>query len=409
MTRADPIRSALDKPELERLWRAARDRLERNGRTLDTGPVPLADLTDSEIAAICGVLGRRKPRGDRMNIKLDVLDAKLRASPIQIGLIEALEWMSGTVHDRPAEREEARQAAAGVWLAALAHPAMRDDRVRDWLESLRARGRIARLAVDDPIGLALGALDGVEWLMTNRSTLVSRPIPLSAFAATQLGDAHALDLESPTGTLLTDAVQFLAGTNDERAAWLEFGIRLDRLSSSALEYMLPGTPGSLAALAAEASEPLRVTQRMLDRGFGLDADAITQVFVCENPAILSLAADVLGNRSRPLVCLEGMPKTVTGSLLQQLNDVGAELLVHTDLDQGGIAIASHLISQYGATPWRMARTDYLDALNGPTTGLPQTIGATPWDRGLSEAMNDHGRAVHEEAIFTTLLDDLRTA
>ncbi len=298
------------------------------------------------------------------------------------------------------------EARTALWSAAAAHPANDIDGVSDWIDSLRRRGRITRVATDDPIRLLVEALDTIQLVAASRTVGDRRPHPLTVVAASEFGDAHALDSERPLGALVADGVTTLAGTDDLRAAWQSFGVQLDQVNSSALTYMLPGRPGSILAAASAHGQPLRITHRMLDSDLGLDVDVIERVQVCENPTIVVLAADQLGRGCRPLICTDGMPASVTGRLLAHLRSHGCELLVHADLDAGGIAIVNHLINRVDATPWRMTSHDYTDALAGPTTDLTSAVGPTPWDPDLAVAMQQQGRGVHEEAIASILLADL---
>jgi uncharacterized protein (TIGR02679 family) len=191
-----------------------------------------------------------------------------------------------------------------------------------------------------------------------------------------------------------------------RAAWQTFRIQLDQVNTSALTYMLPGRPGSILAAAESHCQPLRITHRMLDSGLGLDVAALDRVWVCENPTIVVLAADRLGQHCRPVICTDGMPASVTSRLLALLRSHGCELLVHADLDAGGIAIVNHLINRLGATPWRMTEGDYIEALSGRTAELVSAVGSTPWDVQLAVLMRRHRRVVHEEAIAASLLSDI---
>src|SRR5690625_3223928 len=100
---ADRTVATFDRPEFTRLWEAARARLERTGRSLKTGPLRLRGLDNGEITAICGLLGRRRPPGDSINVRLDVLDARLRAGAAGTGLLDVLENISGPIRDRPSE------------------------------------------------------------------------------------------------------------------------------------------------------------------------------------------------------------------------------------------------------------------------------------------------------------------
>jgi uncharacterized protein (TIGR02679 family) len=386
----------------------ARRRLERNGHAISPSPIELDNLDGVELDSICALLGQRRPAGPKLRVRLDQLDSALRDAGYDGGLLGTLETMGGPIADRPAARAADLDARTALWSAAASHPANHIDGVSDWIDSLRRRGRITRFDADDPVQLLLDALDTIRRVATPGTTGDGRALPLTVLAATSFGSAHALDPERPLGALVADGICRLAGTDDARAAWQTFGIRLDQVNSSVLTCMLPGRPGSVLAAAEFHSQPLRITHRMLDSDFGLDVDAVDRVWVCENPTIVVLAADLLGPDCRPMICTDGMPASVTSRLLAHLRSHGCELLVHADLDVGGIAIVNHLINRLDATPWRMSVRDYTEALAGPTTDLVGAVGSTPWDPNLAVAMQRHCRAVHEEAISSRLLNDLAT-
>lgn len=392
------VPAALGRSELQVLWHDARGRLERNGRIITSSPMQLRDLSDAQVASVCALLSRRRPPGNTVRVSLAELDAALRASSIGLGLIDALEATGGPIIDRRAQRRRARARAADLWGIANAHPAARSDEVARWLASIRRRGRLTRLGADDPAAVLATALDVVHQLAPSGREAGTGPRPLAALAAHALGDAHALDPETALGALVVDAVLALSGASDPRSAWRMFGIELDNVSASALCFMLPARAGSVLAAGCAAAEPLRITGRMLDRGLGLAVQPGTIVSICENPSIVTIAADTLGAACRPLVCLEGMPSSVTSRLLAQLTQRGARLRVHADFDFGGIAIMNHVIARHGAEPWLMSATDYVGALQRQTTSLDRPIGATVWEPDLPAAMNVHRRAIHEEAI-----------
>ena len=395
-------------PELRALWLSARGRLELNGRTITSGSMELRDLSDAEVSSVCALLSRRRPPSNTVRVSLSELDAALRASSVGLGLIDSLEQTNGPIIDRRAKRTAARTRVADLWSIADAHPAARSAEVAQWLVSIRRRGRLTRLAADDPVALLTGALNVIHRLTTGSRAVDGRPRPLPALAAATLGDAHALDPETPLGTLVADAVLVVSGEADLRAGWATFGIGLDNLSASALCFMLPGMAGSVLRAGCVAAEPLRVTGRMLDRGLDLDVRPGLVVSICENPSIVTMAADKLGSALLPLVCLEGMPSAVTARLLAELVRRGAQLRVHTDFDFGGIAIMNHVTTHHGAEPWLMGAADYVTALQRQSTKLERTVGRTEWDPELSNMMNSHRRAVHEETIEDVLINSLAT-
>ena len=121
----------------------------------------------------------------------------------------------------------------------------------------------------------------------------TNPLRPTAVAADALGDAHALDPETPLGALVVDAVVALPGAADPRSAWRSFGVELGSASASALCYTLPDGAGATVQAARSMAE-LRITGRMLDRGVGLDVRPGDVVSICENPSIVMIAADRLG-------------------------------------------------------------------------------------------------------------------
>lgn len=405
------IAARLDRPELVRLWSTTRSSVERRGRQFGNTPVRLTNLTPAEVDAICGVLGRRRPAGDTINVDLQQLDTALRSSTTGVGLIETLEALGGPLRDLPTERSDLAADTVMLWASAIGHPAADDPRIKGWIESLRARGRLTRLGTGDPHQLLRLALDLIADLLeahldTHSGDALTPLTPLAVAAAERFGDAHALDPTTDLGILVADAARTLASCDDDRQAWRILGIELDQLSVSALVLNLPGVRGSICDVAAERGEPLRITARMLRTGIDLDLGRLERVWICENPAIVALAADRIGSAAEPLVCTEGMPSSATASLLTILAKSGADLRVHADLDAGGVAIAGHVIARFGAAHWRFGRAAYLAALSRPSIPLPQRIGATPWDPALGTAMNEHRRAIHEEAIAADLLTDL---
>lgn len=94
------------------------------------------------------------------------------------------------------------------------------------------------------------------------------------------------------------------------------GVVPDDLASQVLVLNVPATGGVVGSWLSEARAagvPFRVTLHQLRLApLTVDTD---QIFVCENPAVLRAAAAMLGARSRPLVCTEGVPSAATHRLL----------------------------------------------------------------------------------------------
>lgn len=396
--------NALDRPELAALWTAVRAHLERRSLRIAGARVTLSELTDVEMAAVCSLLGRRRPPGARLRVDVERLDAALRAGPHRLGVLEVLEAIGGPLRDRPGERASASGARDALWELVGDHPVAGDDDVSDWIESLRPRGRLTRLGVTAPDETVTTALDVVAALVERRRcTLPARPLPVVAAELT--GDAHGLDDDRVIGGIVADAVVTLSRQASLRDAWAAFGVDLDPVNSSVLTLGLPGPCGTILDAAHRAGEPLRLTARMLRPLDVADLDGVV-VRICENPAVVAVAADELGPSCAPLVCTDGMPKTVTTMLLVQLVAAGATVRAHADFDVGGVAIVGHLVRVHGVEPWRFGRDDYLSAVTGPSLALGGHVAATPWDVELAAAMNETGLAVHEESLLDLLLADL---
>ena len=407
MMPAEPAElGAFEQPELAVLWSEVRANLERRSLRVDGGRVTLRELSDAEMAAVCSLLGRRRPNGSTVVVDVAQLDSSLREGRHGLGVVEVLERIGGPMRDRPHERASTARDRDALQRLLLDHRAASDERVERWIASLRSRGRLTRLGVTAPDESVAQALDVVSALL-EREGGAAIPTPLPVLAAQLTGDAHGLDDDRIVGHLVADAVQALSGVLSLRRAWSMFAVDVDAVNSSVLVLGLPGASGSIVESARRHGEPLRMTSRMLRSPDILGDVSALVVFVCENPSIVAAAADEVGPSSAALVCTDGMPKSVTGTLLTRLVSGGAELRVHADFDVGGVAIVGHVTGSYGAAPWRFSTHDYVAALERPSRELTGHVGSTSWDDQLSTTMNATARAVHEEAVVDQLLDDLR--
>lgn len=397
-------------PELEPLLKRMRRRLER-GMPL-SGTIVLTDLSTAQIEAVGALIGRSPAAtGDRfVSVPLDELATRLREAGICDSLRNAVELLTGPVADVASVREE--RAAAWERVFGSAPEVLRRRPLAEWLDGLRASGSLKRLAGASPVA----ATQLLARLAHVIGALPAGGAPLASFAAAMLGDAHALDPGTPLATLAIRAAACIGGVALEddaegrRAAWASVGVMCDELSTPALVLNLPtrgDSPlGRLLATAAEAGEPLHVSLRLLLR-WPLARDpglAQRNIFVCENPTIVALAAARFGRSCAPLVCINGQFATPALVLLRQLRAAGAQLFYHGDFDPSGLAIARRVMAECGARPWSFGADDYTAAPKGVQfAGIP---GATPWDGRLGDVMHADGRAVHEEAVFASLADDL---
>jgi len=400
------------------LVQRARDRLEA-GRSL-TGSVTLTGATAEQRRAVERLTGRPPRSGTSLSVSLPEVDRVLRESGAAPGgLAEAVVRLTGPLRDRDRDRLD----TAAAWAAAFAPL---DDAVAGraelagWRAWLDATGVVRRLAPSP--GVARPLLDQVAAVLRR---LPSRAVPIGRLAAECCGDAHALDDGRPAGTLALSAVRALAGlpfaaevsADSRRTAWACVGVHLDELSSLVLCLGLPGDTrtalGRLLALHRETGQPAMLTLRQL-RGHD-EALSAGLVRVCENPVVVAAAAEELGRRCPPLVCVGGQPSAAGWRLLDLLAAGGAEFRYHGDFDWGGVRIAGAVRQRVGQgqarwQPWRYDAGAYeAAAAVHAAARLPRLAGepvATPWDPGLAVAMARHAVRIEEELSLDTLLADL---
>ena len=402
----DRLRKLLGTTAFERIRKRLRARLRRTGDL--SGRMILPDASQSERDEVDALFGRRPTTG-RLLIDLEELDRVLRNGGIADSLVAAVEALEGPVL---AEREVSlADDAAWTGLIAALRTGAADDAawVRAWCDDLIEGGLLRRLSRGDSV-------DARRWMDQARGILLRVPfsgVRLALLAAEVCGDSHALDEGEPLGTILGRGVEHALSLVDvevpRREALAKVGIVSDDTSAPVLVLNLRarsrGVLGTTLNRYAEAGEPLHVTARQLrheEVEFELPAEGI--VFACENPTVLATAADVLGPSCRSLICTSGQLRNAARELLSRLRAAGARILYHGDFDWPGVTIARGVYGRDDAAPWRMQTADYLSAPDGPELrGKPTE---TPWDASLATAMVSRGRAVHEEAVLGSLLEDL---
>jgi len=415
VARRELILERLGGPEYTALFRAVRARLEAGGGA-PARTVTLLGLTEAERRAVADLHGWRTLPDGRVRVSLPKLDALLRRSAVGAGLIEVLEAVGGPLADRRAEREAATRREEHLWAQAAGHPAVhaRPD-LRPWLDELRRRGLVLRLARASRVDAAVllrQALDVV-------ARIPARGAPLSVLAADSTGDAHALDPGRPLAALALRAAARLAlwprvpaASTARRRLWAEVGVLCDPLSADVLVLGLRPTGADRLSRhlreSADAGEPRRLTLREL--AAWPVAIMSSPVFICENPVVVAAAADRLGPRCAPLVCVEGVPSTAALHLMRGLEHEGARLSFHADFDWAGLRIGNLLSSQMTALPWRFTARDYQAALTLALASDPGPLKGSPvraaWDPSLDGALRAAGRAVFEEQVMESLLEDL---
>ena len=391
------------------------------------GTVTLAGATVEQRRAIERLTGRPARSGTSLSVSLSGVDRVLRESGAAPGgLAEAVALLTGPLRDLNRDRTDLASAWAAAFAPLDGAVAARAE-LAAWRGWLDATGVVRRLAPSPDLALAL--LGQVAAVLRR---LPSAGIPIGRLAAECCGDAHALDDGRPAGTLALSAVRALAGlpfaadvgAESRRAVWALAGVHLDELSSLVLCLGLPGnarTPlGRVLALQREAGQPAALTLRQL-RCHDESLPAAS-VWICENPVVIAAAADELGSRCPPLVCVGGQPSASGWRLLDLLAAGNAGFRYHGDFDWGGIRIASAVRQRAaegrsGWRPWRYDRDSYeamaaampaaLDAAPPPRlTGDPRP---TPWDPDLATAMAHHDVRVEEELFLDVLLTDLASS
>ena len=120
------------------------------------------------------------------------------------------------------------------------------------------------------------------------------------------------------------------------------------------------------------------------------------------------AADHLGPKSLPLVCVEGFPSHAAVLLIDQMSKSGLASRYHGDFDPSGIQIAQQMIVDHQMQPWRMAATDYESASARSKLKFSgnQTLAETSWDPDLRLSMRLRRISALEEMVLDELLADL---
>lgn len=289
---------------LRRVLSLAARRLERNGLRA-SGRIRLERVTVGEVAALSGLLGgrwRAVPPGAATSVDLAALDAALRAAPDGGSLaVLAARAAGAPLVDRAAARSAAADARERGWAHLVAHRAVeRHPALAVWLERERRSGAATRAGDGMPFALLSDALDVLAALPADP------PQTLARFAAALCGgDPHALDRGRPLDGAVSRALAHLdgeappaAGAEARRARYDRWGVGCDELTSTVLCLGLrPAGDGPLAialASAAAHGQPRIVTLRELRGVETLRCGGI--VLCCENPAVVTAAADDLAGR-----------------------------------------------------------------------------------------------------------------
>ncbi|MEU1535821.1 TIGR02679 family protein [Streptomyces fagopyri] len=411
-------RDWLTGPGLTRLWQGARKRLESNG-VQATGSLRLTSMNAQERNNLSLLLG--KPlTGAVVTVRLDVLDARLRASAAGLGLRQTLEELGPPLTDRRAARADVAARREQVWSSLAssldASPLADQEWLRQWYNLLRRAGVPRGVTPEAAMWTLQQAVQVLTALLgPERGSTLGR----GELAAMVTGSAHGLDDGTwlarlvQRGVALAHSTEFPDDAAGRRALWRLASVTPDEVSSTVLTYGVrpDGESWRERALRERADHhaEVHVTPRDLHE-LRLQLPAGTLIHICENPRVVEAAADAAC--VQPLVCTSGSAATVVFTLLDALAATGCRFAYHGDFDWPGIALANRVIRRYEARPWRMGTADYEHLVaRSQAEGIPQlALDGQPvdadWDSDLAPAMIALGVALHEEATLDLLVADL---
>lgn len=407
--------------ELAELRQRMRRHFERHGRNPEKSGFHLTKLSAVEYEALALLIGL--PPRSTQSVRIDIarFDAALQDAGMANSLHEALEMLDGPIVNRAEAKAELQSRWSSVTDGQGLHPSL-----QAWLQGASAVGLLKRVSKQETQTAHLLLQQAHVVLLR----LPAQGLTRAQLAAEVLGNAHALDTGQAVATVVLAALQHSASTDEQeqppseeateeadgarrpnervRDIWARSGVLVNELARPALFLNLPvRTPSN--ALAAPG-EPGYLSLRRLVRT-PPDWDVADQIiYVCENPNIVSIAADQLGAACAPLVCTDGMPAAAQRVLLKQLSDAGAKLLYHGDFDWAGIHIANNVMKLCDARSWRFGAEDYLQAVKSlapKERDLEVVCIAASWDFALVESMRLKGVAIAEEAVVSQLVGDLR--
>jgi uncharacterized protein (TIGR02679 family) len=417
----DPrLQRLLGGEHLAPLRKRLRQSFERAPLDTPVDRIRIAGLSADEHAALASLAGRPQRFSKSLSIDVRRVDAGLRQAGVATSLQDALEKLDGPIEHSATVRLQLQAAWSGV-IDGCAHPGL-----RGLLLTAEGIGLLKRLARQDAAAAAA---------LCRRADAVLRRLPAQGVARSQLaadvlGDSHGLDAGRGTAALVlaawrradvvsrdggdespgrlqeasapepTDAVERI------RDIWARAGVLVNELARPTLFLNVPVEAGSACW---PAGEPAYASLRLLLRSPPRWDVEGRDVYVCENPNLLAIAADRWGGGCAPLICTDGMPAAAQRCLLSQLARAGARLRYHGDFDWPGLRIGNHVMREHGAEPWRFGAADYLAAAGmAPRPGHAITGKAVDasWDAALAAAMQEQRVSIAEEAVAAVLLGDL---
>ncbi|TIX01025.1 MAG: TIGR02679 family protein [Mesorhizobium sp.] len=411
--RVDPrLQRLLGGDHLGSLRKRLRQRFERAPLEGAVDQIRVVGLNPEEHAALAALLGRAPRRSKSLLIDVHRLDASLRNSGVAASLRDALEKLDGPILHLAGSRLRLQTLWSDV-VDGCSHSGL----VR-LLLTPEGIGLLKRLARQDPAAAAD---------LCRRAGEVLRHLPGK-------GMTHALDNGRGAAALVLavwrqsapDAAASIAGEDEEtvpesgdnvpgpvadgeriRDTWARAGVLVNELARPALFLNLP--TNRTESHRWPAGEPAFASLRSLLRSPPRWDVAGRDVYVCENPNLLAIAADRWGADCAPLVCTDGMPAAAQRCLLAQLALGGARLRYHGDFDWPGLRIGNQVMREHRAEPWRFGTVDYIAAVRTAPSlahSLEGKVAEASWDGALTLAMREHRVAIAEEALAASLLQDL---
>lgn len=482
-----PLPVTLRSPLLRQLWAVVHDRLS-SGRPVSR--IRVGPLSAEEQAAVADLLGARKLPGPTPMIALERLDTALLEATGR-NTASVIADLVSPIGNRRRDSLSRNDSRSKLWAWLDSHEVIAAQPVlREWAQACRRAGLVA--GPGSPAGLGSAAASGYGWGSGVRSVVDSHSpsgsgvdshsasrsssgsgsvdstrrllqdalavldalpgdgIPLPVFAVRVLGDTHALDPNRRLSALVLKALACMYGVDvpmgaqARRALWEQAGIADDALSVTVLAAgFRPRTAGlvpDILGTCADAGQAASLTLAQLRNCAELVLPG-TDVWIVENPSIVSHVLRRLGIECPPLVCLSGWPNSAGMALLSRLGAAGQRLHYHGDFDGEGIRIGAHVMAKSGALPWRFGAADYLSAVQRnsadlavqagsvgvgsdpvgldamgpvPLGPVPQGLGRlpvgrlspAPWDNALTEVMAQVDVLVAEEEVLDELLQDL---
>lgn len=404
MNDVDEIRHLYGQDELRPLWDELRRRFEHDAVV---SAVVLKDLDDPARVAVAELLGRWEVP-ERIRIPLDRLNKELEPYTAR----QVVVTLDGPLRDLVAQRKVAATKKAELWSWLATHPLVVGRRLGVWAEEQRR------------VGTLEGSLDRTRELFEQALSVLAelpmpKPVDRQVLAARVLGPTHALDGQETLSRLVLSAIAAEQGVDapvgalERRRSWRSVNVVVDEFSSTVLlAGFSPDGDGLLARLLRQVTsqgQPLAATlSQVTDPGEIVWPAG--DVFVVENPSVVSAAVRHFGSSCPPLVCTSGWPAAASVTLLKQLVDSGGTLRYSGDFDPNGLAIVSWLAQRVPVQPWRMDVSTYRRALTcGRVEGECDPAGPADvpdWLADLMDELNAERVAVCQEHFLDELLRDL---